>query len=248
MFKEISISNGNPISSYNILLGIGMIAFFLTIEKIVKKNAIPFDLRDKIYSAVLFSAFFAVIGAILAEAIYHRNTEGLVFAGFTFYGGFVMSLVGLYIYSLTKKIDFLYLANLLTLPIIIGHAFGRIGCFLGGCCYGTPTNSFLGVSFPVNSIPYAHYKDYSLHPTQLYESVFLFLLVLFLSRSKMENRFIGYLLSYSVFRFIVEFLRGDNRGVLFSNFLSPSQEISIGLFLIGLILVLKHKSSITKTF
>ena len=245
MYREIDFLNGNPIASYNLLLGIGMIAFFLTLEKVFKKNAISFRLRDKVYSAVLFSAFFGVIGAILAEAIYHRKDNELVFSGFTFYGGFLMSLVVLFIFSRIKKIDFLYLANLLTLPLIVSHAFGRIGCFLGGCCFGVPTYSFIGIKYPVGSLPYKRFAEYSLHPTQLYESLFLFLLFIVLIKSKIENKFITYLLTYPIMRFLIEFYRGDDRGVLFNGYLSPSQEISIGLFLFGLFLF-QYKSTLIK--
>jgi phosphatidylglycerol---prolipoprotein diacylglyceryl transferase len=241
MYKEIDFLNGNPIASYNVLLAAGMIAFFLTLEKICKRNAISFYLRDKIYSAVLFSALFAVTGAILAEAIYHRKDNGLEFSGFTFYGGFVMSLIGLFIFSKMNKIDFLFLANSLILPLTLSHAFGRIGCFLGGCCHGVPTNSFVGVKYPIGSLPHKHLGEQYLHPTQLYESLFLFLLCVVLTKSKIENRFIIYLLTYPTVRFLIEWYRGDDRGVLWSSYLSPSQEISIVFFLLGL-LILQYKS------
>jgi phosphatidylglycerol---prolipoprotein diacylglyceryl transferase len=247
MYKQISFFNSSPIASYNVLIGVGIIVFFLILEKLFKKYEIPFQLRDSVYSTVLFAAFFGAIGATLLEALYHRKNGSIVFSGFTFYGGFIFCLLGLLIYSRIRKMNFWYLTNLLILPFSLAHAFGRIGCFLGGCCYGLPTNSDLGVTFPVDSLPYKYYMDSHLHPTQLYESIALMLLFLLLFKVKFEHQFMTYLLIYPSLRFVLEFYRGDNRGVLLTEFLSPSQEISLILFLLGLFLFLSKKYS-TQSF
>ncbi len=97
--------------------------------------------------------------------------------------------------------------------IPLGQALGRIGCFLGGCCYGCPTDSWLGVTFPNLS--------QTVHPTQLYESVLNLInfIVLFLlyKKQRFEGRIIAlYLMNYSLIRFLVEIWRGDGyRGFVF---------------------------------
>jgi len=108
------------------------------------------------------------------------------------------------------------------------HGFSRIGCFMAGCCYGSETSSHLGVIFP---------KTYPVmvHPTQLYEAFFLFCLFFILLKCynlKKENGqiFLMYLTSYSVFRFFIEKIRGNNVGFLTDLNLTHSQLIAIFIF------------------
>ena len=115
--------------------------------------------------------------------------------------------------------------------ITIAHGFGRVGCFMAGCCYGIETDSWLGVQFP--------HLAHAVYPTQLFEALFLFALsaILFYIAIKKRSAYTLplYLLSYGIFRFCLEFLRGDNRGELLSS-LSPSQWFSI-IAIISAILV-----------
>jgi phosphatidylglycerol:prolipoprotein diacylglycerol transferase len=128
--------------------------------------------------------------------------------GFVFYGGLIFGGIFLILYFHLKKISLNEL-NQFILPLVFAHAIGRLGCFLAGCCYGKN-----------------HY------PLPLVESVFLFFLGFFLYKKNIKNQILVYLLSYGIFRFIVEFFRNDFRGSLFTNFFSPSQEISILIFII----------------
>lgn len=238
MLRYLTIGGNIPISTYNLLLGLGMIAFFLSLEKVMRKNAILFQKADEVKKMAFLSAVIGVLGAMLGEALYHRSENGLAFSGFTFYGGLLASMLGLWIQTRLKKVSFFSVANIFVLPLILGHALGRIGCFLGGCCYGSPTNLALGVSFPEGSLPFKEYGKQTLHPVQLYESFSLFLLALLVSRLKINFRLSAYLIVYAMLRFILEFYRADNRGVLFSKIFSPSQEISIALFICGIIVLL----------
>lgn len=222
-----------PLPVYNLFLGIGMIAFFLSLEKVIRKNAISLQTADEIKSITLICAGFGILGAAIAEAMYHRTGINIEFSGFTFYGGLIASLFSLWVLSRLKGISFIFSANVLTQPLVLAHAFGRIGCFLGGCCYGIPTTSIFGVVFPEDSLPYLEFGVQPIHPTQLYESFFLFLLYLFLTRIELKWKFVTYLIAYPIIRFIIECFRGDSRGALIANWLSPSQEISVLLFFIG---------------
>ena len=104
------------------------------------------------------------------------------------------------------------------------HAFGRIGCLMGGCCYGKPTDSPIGI-YMVN-------LGYKVVPVQLFEAIFLFalatVLIILLFKGKKHIMEL-YMLSYGVFRFIIEFFRDDERGTLLTGVFSPSQIISICL-------------------
>ena len=115
--------------------------------------------------------------------------------------------------------------------VAIAHAFGRLGCFFAGCCYGVETDGVLGMMFP----EHAH----KVLPTQLIEAIFLFALfaVLFLFTDK---SMLVYLFSYSIFRFTLEFFRGDERAGSTSDFvssLSPSQYLCLAMFVIACILL-----------
>lgn len=153
--------------------------------------------------------------------------------GMVFYGGFIGSLVMVIIFS--KWMIHLSLHRLLTLiPLIpIGHAVGRIGCLLAGCCYGTETTHWWGI----------HLHGVLRHPVQLYESlclVILFCITHYLVRSK--SRYIAaliiYLSGYALIRFVLEFYRGDTIRGIYAFGLSTSQWIAMGLALAGGIIYL----------
>lgn len=132
--------------------------------------------------------------------------------------------------------------------VVLAHAFGRIGCFFAGCCHGIPSEWF-GVAFPDGSYSSQLYGiGTKVIPTQLLESAFLFGLFFFLDRNQKTkgHEFPTYLLAYGLWRFALEFLRGDDRGAVFvlirtqyNTYPSPSQFLS--LFLIGFGLYLLHK-------
>ena len=110
------------------------------------------------------------------------------------------------------KKNLMFFLNIMIIGIVIAHSLGRVGCFLAGCCYGKETTSILGVTFPKGSTAYFLYgPNHNVLPTQLFEAIFLFILFIILFFMK-KNQFITYLFSYGIFRFILEFFRGDNRG------------------------------------
>lgn len=149
--------------------------------------------------------------------------------GFVFYGGLLAGALFLGIFRLLGN----PLRAEILWPILpalcLGHAIGRIGCLLAGCCYGSPTEWWWGLW-----INHSHR-----HPTQLLEAIVLFSLGIFLLKSKQSRvlLFIYYLLIYGAARFLLEFLRGDEiRGSWGP--LTPSQWISlagISIAVLGLI-------------
>jgi phosphatidylglycerol:prolipoprotein diacylglycerol transferase len=145
--------------------------------------------------------------------------------GFVFYGGLIFGLLFYFVYSLWLKKCDAQKSYLLVPGLVFGHAVGRIGCFLTGCCYGQPS-----------SLPWAvKMSDELRHPVQLYEAVALIILGFFsLSWIKMKKSNVkivtDYLMFYSLLRFIVEFFRGDEIRGVFWNSLSTSQLLSFGIF------------------
>lgn len=164
-------------------------------------------------------------------------------AGFVFYGGLYGCLLTMLIFCRVKKMEFSLLCGPLIPVIPLFHAFGRIGCFLEGCCYGRPTDSFLGVVFHHSEIAP---NDIALLPVQLFESGFefiLFILIHILARKYNNGRLeLGvYLTAYALWRFIIEFFRYDAyRG--FIGPLSVSQVISVITLAVGLIMLFGKKS------
>ena len=161
--------------------------------------------------------------------------------GFVVYGGIITGVLSAVFYCKKKNLVFLEYFDLLAPSIALAQGFGRIGCFLAGCCYGRETQCFLGVTFPEGSLAPAGVK---LLPTQLISSAgdFLILAVLLLySRKSRQTGNTGalYLLLYGIGRFLVEFLRADDRGAVGA--LSTSQFISIGIVLVGILLFLRRR-------
>jgi phosphatidylglycerol:prolipoprotein diacylglycerol transferase len=173
--------------------------------------------------------------------------------GLAYYGGFIFGTIAAVIFMRRKKMNMLFTSDTIGYGIAIGLFFGRLGCFLNGCCFGIQTDSFLGVRFPKGSAAFAELanagvvirgKDTEtppLLPTQIFESVFSLLLFLYLylylrRHKRYDGQIIIHFVSlYAIFRFIIEFFRNDNRGIFFG-LLSSSQIISIVLLLGSLLL------------
>lgn len=147
--------------------------------------------------------------------------------GFVVYGGIIAGVLSAIIYCKVKKLEFLKYFDLAVASIALAQGFGRIGCFLAGCCYGRETDSWCGVVFPAGGMAPAGVK---LIPTQLFSSLGDFLiviiLILFHKKSKRDGD-VGalYMLLYGVGRFVIEIFRSDDRGAV--GVLSTSQAISI---------------------
>lgn len=152
--------------------------------------------------------------------------------GFVFYGGFFFAMFSLILVALKLKEPLGLWADSSVAPLFLGQGIGRMGCLSAGCCYGNKTDWWWGMVFtnPRSGAP----LNVALHPTQALEAGFCFLMALtfwFAYRHPPKRRgeaLVMGIVCYSVFRFFVEFLRGDDdRGVYFEGFLSTSQIISI---------------------
>ena len=157
--------------------------------------------------------------------------------GYVWYGGLLGGVVAVLLYARAYGLPKRVLADLAAPGLALGQAFGRVGCFSAGCCYGLPApGSPLAVVFPPGAIAPPGIPRY---PTQLFEATGLvilagILLVLLLRRRAWRDGAIFwiYLMSYAVLRYVVEIYRGDDRGPMFGPF-SPSQVIALGVLLGG---------------
>lgn len=164
----------------------------------------------------------------------------LTSGGMVFYGGLIGAFLGALRYCTHFKIP-IYDAFETVIPAIpLFHGFGRIGCFMAGCCYGIEYDGKLSITFR-NAI--AAPNNISLMPVQLFEAAGNFILctiltILFFKNISKLSLSGLYLICYGTMRFILEFFRGDKiRGSML--FLSTSQWISIVILAAGCVLTVK---------
>jgi len=252
MLRFINIGENTFIPSYNLFVGIGIAIamLYLQYQKLFKEKRE--NEKFKIHLSLIISIIFGFIGSFILDAFTQKipiTFDNLNKIGLTFFGGLISGSLILFLSLKFFSLPVITNLNILTIPFCIAHFFGRIGCFMTGCCFGSPTNSIFGVVFPKDSLPYNHYHEFiKIHPTQLYESAFVLLLLFFLTKFKIKNQFFIYVISYSIFRFFIEFIRADNRGiVLHQNLFSPSQIISILTVIFFTSLIFINKNLHTQT-
>lgn len=237
------------IDSYVLMIIIGVVAALSIFVIYLKQHKIT---RNEILDLLIVGVvaiFFGVIFACLFENLYefiedpthYHFTFGLTFIGGAIGGAGTFILMYFLYYK--KRHEPLMNKILIIAPacFTIAHAIGRIGCFLSGCCYGKETDSWIGVKFPHLANPVI--------PTQLIESMFLFILfaILLFLALKINYRYTMpiYMISYAIFRFIIEFYRGDERGAFIGIF-SPSQIWCMILLVGGIILIFIYQKVIFK--
>ena len=167
--------------------------------------------------------------------------------GIVYYGGVLGGSIAFFVYRYFRPFPLRPYLDAIAPAIMVGTFFGRLGCFLNGCCYGDVCNLPWAVSFPKPSppwdyeiarglIPATATQSLPLHPTQLYSSldslVILILLWAFYPLRRRDGEVMGLLMvTYPITRFLIEYLRNDE-GVFFAG-LTISQNISLLLLLGG---------------
>lgn len=168
--------------------------------------------------------------------------------GIVFYGCILGGLIGSVLYWWRHPFPFLPMCDAVAPSLMLGSAFGRVGCFLNGCCYGGVSALPWALRFPAGSLPWARHvhegrispdalHSLAVHPAQLYSVLdallILGLLTWFFPRRRRDGEVMALLMvTYPATRFLVEALRNDEPAVLAG--LTLSQAISVALFLGGL--------------
>lgn len=221
--------------SYTLLIIIGVISSLLCLIFFLKHRGYSKNTIVDIVACTLFTIAIGVVGAILFQNAYDliSDPDNYSFSfKMTFYGGLIFGIAAfilLFDFYVKKHNDIRIREIAIIAPVCItsAHAFGRIGCFLAGCCYGKPTDSWIGVEFPGLG---------KRIPTQLIEAVFLFILtavlIIIIFKTNFRWTLHLYLGSYSIFRFIIEFFRGDaERGGTVLG-LYPSQLVCVFIWVV----------------
>jgi len=228
---------GFTVYTYGVFVFLGVTAAYLVSRSAALRRNIDPLVFDHIFFWTIFYGFLGArllfvavewqyFSAHIREAIFSRS-------GFVFFGGLLSGLPALWWLAKRKGVYPLSLFDALAVGGPLGHAFGRVGCFFQGCCYGRQ----LG---------------HKVIPVQLIEALFLFCLFIFFYWSDRRTAkpvmpgkpAVIYLFSYGVFRFIIEFFRADPRGGFWG--LSTSQWIA-AIMVIGAVFLRRQVKEYKKT-
>ncbi len=244
MYNDIISIGPFTVHGYGLMIAIGVIVALLIGEATARKRGLN---PDAIFSLTFVCAFFGFASAkVLFCIIEFKNLledpmSVLAGNGFVVYGGIIGGILAAYIYCRIKKLSFIDYFDIVLPCVAVAQGFGRIGCFLAGCCYGRETDSVFGIEFTSSGFAPNGVK---LIPTQLISSAGMFMiagiLFLYLKKSTRPGRTGAlYLILYSIGRFGVEFLRNDYRGEV--GILSTSQFISLFIVVIGIAVFVTRK-------
>ena len=195
---------------------------------------------DKIFNLCFYVFIAGIIGSrslyVVSNLHYYLKHPleiiMLQHGGMAIFGGIIFGVGFACFYIIRNKMNLLTTLDLLAPFIALGQAIGRIGCFLNGCCYGK--ESAFGVYFPVSGKV--------LIPTQLYSSLFMFLIFFALrfmqGRKHLSGQILySYLFLYSVKRFFIEFLRDDSPRIFQG--LTLFQLLSLAMFFFSVTMLVR---------
>ena len=246
------------IHTYGLMLAIAFFIGLAYVYRRAKRERLPVE---QMFNLAYIIVFTGIIGGRLGYVVLHVSefaddpfsiinpfhSDRIGIAGLNLYGGVVLALIAAWAYLRIKKLPVLAVFDLVAPTVGIGLGLGRIGCFLNGCCFGTPTTLPWGVAFPADSIPSFIYGQQPLHPAQLYSSAYGFLLFWGLHQLLKRKRFDGqvmavYLMVEAVFRYLIEYVRYYETEMKLSFLgMEPTwnQIVSLMLFAIGLIIYIR---------
>lgn len=257
MFSSFEIF-GRSIPAYSLCAVIGglfLVLYFIIQCRYPRRDFPGVEYQDMLFMLV-FAGAAAFIGAKLMYIVtsvefkwyedknFFENSEIwlylIVTGGIVFYGGLIGAVIGGFIYMKKYNAPYSEICDLAFTGIPLFHAFGRVGCFFAGCCYGMEYHGAFAIVYPEGNFGGAP-SDIPLLPIQLIEAAANFAIwaVLAAVYRRTRRRWFPsglYLVSYGVVRFILEFFRGDEiRGHLFM--FSSSQIISIFVVGTGVLLI-----------
>ena len=246
---------GLPIKTYGFCMALGFLAAWQVLSWLCRRTGRAADPLSNLLMLMLFSG---IIGARLE---YVREFWEREFAsnplsifkiwqgGLVFYGGLILAIAVFFVWCRVRRERVAPVADLFVTVIPLAHAFGRVGCFFYGCCYGRVSTCACAVAFPRRSpawvaqvdgglIPETAQSALPVLPTQLFEAaanLALFAALFFFFRRFRRGTMALYLIGYAIIRFGMEYLRGDPRAAVGP--FSISQTISLALLFAGLTLL-----------
>jgi phosphatidylglycerol:prolipoprotein diacylglycerol transferase len=227
---------GISVYSYGFMIAMGAICGVLYMAIRGKKEfGLTFDQANSLFLFIFVAAFVGGKVFLFFEdsSYYIDHPKNLLTGrGFVFYGSFLFAIPTMLWFFKRHKLPTYAMLDIMAITTCLVHMFGRIGCFLAGCCYGKPTTSFFGVTFTDEACS-AKPLNEALFPTQLFEASYIFLVMLLLLYLRGRRMFYGqlflsYLILYAIGRFVLEYFRGDlGRGFIIEHYISHSQLIAL---------------------
>ncbi len=260
MYPELFHIGPVPIRSFGLMLALSFLMGVWYVSRVSRRDGKDFE---PLLNVAYILIFGGIIGARLSFVALHwgdfSGNLGAIFnpfgagqfgiAGLNLYGGVLLAIAGAFLYCHLKKLNVLEVFDYFAPTLGLGIGISRIGCFLNGCCFGTPTDLPWGVEFPVGSTPHAIFGAQHIHPAQLYSSLYglgLFVVLHFVMK---RRQFVGQLVAIlfmaeAFFRYVLEYVRYYEHEMHFTlNGMNPTynQVVSIGLFLAGLAIYIVQK-------
>ena len=234
---------GKEIRWYGIMAAVGFMLAVFIMQRIRNHANLK---KDQVSDITMIGMIGGVIGARIFYVVqfwdqFSNNYAEIIridHGGLVFYGGFIVALLSIIYYCALKNISILAVLDIAAPSIAIGHAAGRIGCFMNGCCYGKSCELPWGVIYPLNTEPGHKFTDIPLHPVQIYEVfgnvIICALLLLVLQKVKKGQTAAIYLTLYGILRFVDEMFRGDHTDTFLLS-LTRAQFIGLILIPVGII-------------
>jgi phosphatidylglycerol:prolipoprotein diacylglycerol transferase len=238
-----------------------IVGIFLAIKKAERKEIDS----NTIVNLAFIVMISAIVGSRLFYVVFHLNEfkgrwiytflpvqpDGSIgLGGLIFLGGFVGALLSGAIYIRLKKISFWQVVDSVAPSLALGLFFGRIGCFLNGCCYGKACDLPWGVTFPPQSPAGYQMGDVAIHPTQLYSSAYGLIIFIILMLLGKKEHFDGFLFSvflilYGASRFTVDFFRFYESQMFLIDGIGFNQILSLLLVVTGfVVLIVKGRDEV----
>lgn len=196
-------------TSYGAMVALGILVGLAVVLHAGKREGLD---GDAVFDLALYMIVAGVLGSRIAYVLLEWEKYGTEPAamlriwdgGLSFFGALVLCLAVFIWFSRRRALSVTRTGDVLALGVAAGYPFGRIGCFLNGCCYGLPTDHVLGIAFPFDGV--------LRHPTQLYSAgfgVLIFLTLWMLNRKKPFHGFLMwlFLILYGGYRFLIDFWR-----------------------------------------
>ncbi|MDZ7816067.1 MAG: prolipoprotein diacylglyceryl transferase [Planctomycetota bacterium] len=255
-----------PVYSYGLMILVGFLSAYLLISKLARGTSVKMGhVFDAGFLAVVVGFIGAKISYFMHNADYFQfimsdpiGNIAYLSGGLDFFGGLILGVPTVYFFLRFKGYRAWSVGDLIVPGLALAHAFGRIGCFLNGCCYGFACKS-CGLQFSDESavyydqlesglIPPSAVESLPVFPSQLLEASLLFILCGILaylfSRRKFAGQVVGtYLVAYGVIRFCVQLTRADEAVEIFGPF-KIWHLVAFGVFVSGAVLYtwLRRKS------
>lgn len=257
MYRILFSIGSFPIYSYGVMLALAFIVgIFLAMQEAKKNGEDPERILDLSLYVILGALIGGRLGYILLYLDYYlKNPVRILYfrqGGLSFFGGFLIAYILCWWYVKISKISFWKYADIVAPSIAIGLVIGRIGCFLNGCCYGLVSEKY-GLKFPALNMPPVYLQQLKdglivsgssltlpVIPTQLYSSLYnflIFFILLWIKKHKKYNGyvFLSFLILYSISRFTIEFFRFYENNNKILNYLTITQIICLGVIFCSLI-------------